>query len=175
MKLEFERIKRRIEAISEYVDKWGVFFSVLLMMFMIVMDIFTRTVFKTSFFGIHDLIQFLLLIAIFSSVSYCWVVDGHVRMRLLHAKLGDKGKEILDAIAALCGIFVFGLLVVACIKFLIVDFELKNQTDLAHIPFYPFRIFMIAGSLLFVIQATISFIDSILRIRSLNRQILKDA
>jgi TRAP-type C4-dicarboxylate transport system permease small subunit len=135
------------------------------MMFMIVMDIFTRSILKTSFFGIHDLIQFLLLIAIFSSISYCWVVDGHVRMRFLHAKLKERGKAVLDALAALCGIFVFGLLVIACIKFLIVDFELKNQTDLAHIPFYPFRIFMIAGSLLFVIQATISLIDSIRRIK----------
>ena len=170
MNTKFERIKFRISRWSELTDKWGVLLSVMLMMLMITSDIFIRTVFKTSFFAIHDLVQFLLLIAIFSSVSYCWILDGHVRMRLVHSKLGAVGREAVNAVSALSGIFVFGLLAVACVLFLIDDIELKTQTDLANIPFYPFRIYMILGSLLFVVQLTVSFVDSIIKIKCYRRE-----
>lgn len=87
--------------------------TVFLVMLLIVGDVLSRTFFNKPFTGTAEIVSSAIIIVCFLEIPYVAVKGAHVRATLLYDKVGNKGKLIINLIAALLGILVYAFIIKA--------------------------------------------------------------
>lgn len=81
------------------------------LMFLGVVQIVLRTVFRQPIFGYIDIVEIAMVGFAVLAISYVQRVGGHVRMELLVARLTGRVHWIAEAVSTLLGIFIVGVLI----------------------------------------------------------------
>ena len=80
-------------------------------MFLGVVQIVLRTVFRAPIFGYIDIVEIAMVGFAVLAISYVQRVGGHVRMELLVAKLNGRAHWLAETIGSLLGIFIVAVLI----------------------------------------------------------------
>ena len=81
------------------------------LMFLGVIQIVLRTVFRTPIFGYIDVVEVVMVGFAVLAISYVQRVGGHVRMELLVARLRGRAHWLAETLSTMLGIFIVGVLI----------------------------------------------------------------
>jgi TRAP-type C4-dicarboxylate transport system permease small subunit len=160
-----------IDHISRYLGNIGITLTLPAMIILTTVDVVLRYLFNAPIFGAHDVSCLLMMLLVFSSLPYCWVERGHVRMELLVRRFPDRGKNLSWALAAGFGAFVWGMVAYYSFVYLSRALEHHEITQEAEIVLWPFRIFFTAGASMFSLQMFVDFLKYLKRfVRNSDRE-----
>lgn len=81
------------------------------LMFLGVIQIVLRTVFRAPIFGYIDIVEVAMVGFAVLAISYVQRVGGHVRMELLVARLRGRAHWLAETLSTMLGIFIVGVLI----------------------------------------------------------------
>jgi TRAP-type C4-dicarboxylate transport system permease small subunit len=84
-------------------------FGIMAMIFVTTLDVVLR-LFGVSFIGAYDIVYLSGAITIATALPYTTAVKGHVAIEYFFLKLSRTGRIVVDTIARLLGISLFGIL-----------------------------------------------------------------
>ncbi len=118
-----------------------------LMMLMTTVDVFFRYCFNSPIFGVYEITEFSMVLAVFFAVGITAINNRHVNVELLITRIPKKSRWIIDCFSNFCGIVLFALIIWRSIKqaqviLLNGDVSFELQISLLFLP-----LFVILGSL----------------------------
>lgn len=128
--------------------------SIAAIMVLITADVLSRLVFNKPFVGTAEIVSSLIIIVCFFEIPYVSMKRGHVRTTVLYDMVGRKGKDIIDIIACILGMVVYGLILKASFPGLMYAIEI-NEAEIAgsfRITTVPGRFAIIFGSTLMILE-----------------------
>lgn len=128
--------------------------SIAVIMILITADVLSRLVLNKPFVGTAEIVSSLIIIVCFFEIPYVSMKRGHVRTTVLYDVVGRKGKDIIDIIACLLGMVVYGLIIKASFPGLIYAIDI-NEAEIAgsfRITTVPGRFAIIFGSALMILE-----------------------
>lgn len=162
------RIFERIERLFLYIAQIAIF----IMMLLITADAASRYLFNQSITGVYEFTErYLMISAIFLSMSYVMKIDGHIKLDLLIDRLPSKVAESFNLLFLLLGAaFVFAIGYQGMI--VTYDYWVKNivGTGLIPWPVWLSYIWVPIGAYLFTLRLLLQFIGSILGYDSKQKQ-----
>ncbi len=81
------------------------------LMFLGVVQILLRTVFRAPIFGYIDIVEIAMVGFAVLAISYVQRVGGHVRMELFVSKLKGRAHWLAEAVSTALGLFIVGVLI----------------------------------------------------------------
>ncbi len=84
--------------------------GILIMMTAICLDVLLRTLLNSPLIGAFDIVRIAGTIAISCALPYTTAVKGHVAIEYFFLKLNRTGKIVVDTLARLAGMTLFGCL-----------------------------------------------------------------
>jgi TRAP-type C4-dicarboxylate transport system permease small subunit len=109
-----------------------------------------RGVFNVPLAGAEELAKYFLICLTFLAASYVTREGGQIRMEEFQFLLPPKPRWILQLVIEVCGIAVFGVLLVASV--VTVTRNMNSVTPVLEIPFWLFFAPLVAGSALLVVE-----------------------
>lgn len=105
---------KKVMLVVEKVERLILFFAqgaIFIMMFLITADAISRYLFQQSIIGVYEFTErYLMIAAVFLSMSYVMKIDGHIRLNLLIDRLPVKVSRVFNLIFLLLGAaFVFSI------------------------------------------------------------------
>jgi TRAP-type C4-dicarboxylate transport system permease small subunit len=142
------------KAISSVCQAFNIFGMTVLVMLtaLTIADVLGRTLLKKPLLGTFELTEYMLTIIVFSSLAWCAVQGGHIRVDLLTSHLKPKVQAIMSSMTHLISL---GLLVVItwqCFLEAKVMTDIGKTSALLNVPAYPFYWIMAAGFLILCLQ-----------------------
>ncbi|MBY7144508.1 TRAP transporter small permease [Virgibacillus sp. NKC19-3] len=142
--------------------------AIVVMMIIITVDAVSRYVFSQSIIGVYEFTErYLMIAAIFLSMSYVSKIDGHIKLDLVIDKLPVKIARSFNLIFLLLGAaFVFGIGYQGMV--MTYDAWVRNivSTGLIPWPVWLSYIWVPIGAYLFTVRLILQFINSMLNIYS---------
>ncbi len=153
-----------IDATSEYTGKFFGVMLILALVGMIVVEVVRRYVFDDPIMGIQD-VQCAYFGAYYMMASaYCYLVGGHVRVDVVHARFSPRGRAILDLITFPLGLLFICVLIWSGWKFAMDATWMKGvgwvlEVDQSHLrlPMYLVKWTIPIGTFLLLLQALAKF------------------
>lgn len=131
---ELEKIVKKITGVVSVISFVGFFF----IMAITVCDIIIRYVTGDSILGVYEIVERVMICAVFASFGYTQTEHGHVQISLVVAKYPIKLKCIMlslnNLLCAIASVFV----TFAAVRQAGVAFRSNYTTGILHIPLYPF-------------------------------------
>ena len=162
------KVMQKVGVVIDFVPRWGYWGGLILalpgMIFLVAAAVIARYVFNSPLLGAQEVVNLLLLVGVFSSLAHSWVTGAHVRLELLVNRLPSRWRVGADSLAAAAGVCVFGLLSSALILGAADFRQVGAETEVLHIPLWPFQLYAALCSLLFVLVAFASFVRTLLRV-----------
>ncbi len=142
------------KAISSVCQAFNIFGMTVLVVLtaLTIADVLGRTLLKKPLLGTFELTEYMLTIIVFSSLAWCAVQGGHIRVDLLTSHLKPKVQAIMSSMTHLISL---GLLVVItwqCFLEAKVMTDIGKTSALLNVPAYPFYWIMAAGFLILCLQ-----------------------
>ncbi len=109
-----------------------------------------RGVFNVPLAGAEELAKYFLICLTFLAASYVTREGGQIRMEEFQFLLPPKPRWILQLAIELCGIAVFGIVLVASV--VTVTRNMNSVTPVLEMPFWLFFAPLVLGSLLLVVE-----------------------
>ena len=109
-----------------------------------------RGVFNVPLAGAEELAKYFLICLTFLAASYVTREGGQIRMEEFQFLLPPKPRWLLQLLIEVCGVLVFGVLLVASV--VTVSRNLNSVTPVLEIPFLVFFAPLVLGSLLLVVE-----------------------
>lgn len=119
---------------------------------LVTLDVVLRYVFDAPLRWGRNVNGLLLLVTMFSALPHAWDRGFHIRMELLHDRMKGAVRGWADVVAALCGIFVLGLLFVQAWLFVPYMARTGETGEELLVPVWPVMGFMGACALVFVLR-----------------------
>lgn len=129
-------------------------FAVFLIMLLITADVISRLVFNKPFVGVAEIVSSIIVMVCFWQIPHVAAKHGHVRTTMLYDAVGEKGKIIIDLLAAAIGIIVYSFIIVASMPGLINAINI-HEAEIAgsvRISTIPGRFSVIIGSALIILE-----------------------
>jgi len=152
-----EAFSQRIDAINEWTGKivgW-LFIPFTLL---VVSDVFTRYVLRNPWYYIDVNIQIMGVIVVMGA-GYCLLHNGHVSMDVLVIRFSPRKKAILNMV-----LFPVFFSVIGALLWKVGEGAwnsvrvLEDYTSALALPIYPFKIIMVVGIFLLLVQGIANFI-----------------
>jgi len=147
------KINRGFETFLSWLD--GVAsVSIAAIMVLITADVLSRLLLNKPFVGTAEIVSSIIIIVCFFEIPYVSVRKGHVRTTVLYDAVGRKGKDIIDIVACILGIVVYGFIIKASLPNLAYAIDI-NEAEIAgsfRITTIPGRLSIIFGSAMMVIE-----------------------
>lgn len=123
---------------------------IFLLMVVIVNDVSGRVFFNHPMEGTPEIVSNSIVAIAFLQIGYVLMIDKHVRSTIIYDRLSEKGKDILDLLAYLLGIFIFVMLIYSSWDLFITALKINEfeGEGAFRIPTYPMRFIILFGSLL---------------------------
>ncbi len=131
------------------------------MVVLIVADVTLRRFFNSPLSYSLELIQDLLLIAVFSSVFYATHIDRHVSIDLITSKLSKKAQNRIGVATDFLSAILFALLGWRSIHQGIHVWDMGLESAGLEIPYYPFHFFIAICAILVTISISVKIIAGV--------------
>ena len=143
---------RWVDAISGAVGLVSMYL-VFLMMAVLLLDAVTRNVVQMPQHWPIEFAQFTLAAYYFGGGAYSLREGSHVRMDLLYARLGVRGRALMDMITSACMIFYLAVLLWGAVSSLEYSIEIDQRLFSMWNPsVIPIKVFMAAALILMILQ-----------------------
>jgi len=130
----FENMLNKLSRFMDAVAGWGI----VAVMALTVFNILTRRLVGWSILGISEYVSVLMALVIGSSVAYCALMDGHIRVEVFVQKLPGAVKRIITAVSGIISFIFFTFVSWQLIKYGNRIRVSGEVTSTAEIHFYPF-------------------------------------
>lgn len=134
----------------------------LLLIVLVTADVALRYLFNHPIMSSHELVMFLMGIAVFTTLSYTATEKGHVRIELLASRLSERIRKILDIIMSILSAGLFALIsqqTIIRVKALHAE---GLTSSILHIPVYPFYLFAAFGFALLCLVLLVNIVASLM-------------
>lgn len=159
------KVIQRIADISKKINGWLILASgsiILLMCFYTTGDVTGRYLFNKPLPAAYEATLMLLIFITYFGVAHVQARGGHMRLGFLWERSGPRGRAVLDIIAVLVGLFVFGIVAWEGWLLAVHSWTSKESTMGAYVvPLYPARFGLAVGTTLLVFQYIIDLIRHI--------------
>jgi len=125
---------------------------------LIVVDVSLRRFFNSPLSYSLELIQDLLLIAVFSSVLYTTHTDRHVSIDLITSKLSKRVQKRMGVATDILSAILFGLLGWRSLLQGIHVWDMGLVSAVLEIPYYPFHFFIAVCAILAAIAISVKIV-----------------
>jgi TRAP-type C4-dicarboxylate transport system permease small subunit len=135
--------------------------SMLGLTFFIVADVGLRDLFNSPIPGSYEVVMFMMVILVFSALSYTATKDGHVTVDLVVAQLPKGAQRFIKVIANLLSGALFALIAqqnIVRAKALRLE---ALTSSILHVPVYPFYLFTAFGCALLSLVLLLNVFDSL--------------
>ena len=129
---------------------------------LIAVDVALRYLFNHPIMSSHELVMFLMGIAVFTTLSYTATKKGHVRIELLASRFPKKIRKISDIIMSILSTGLFALITQQTI---VRALSLRAEgltSSILHIPVYPFYLFAAFGFALLCLVVLMNMVASMM-------------
>jgi len=123
----------------------------LLMALIIGIDIVLRIFFQRPMTGVIELETFLLAVMCFFSLAHTMIMGGHVSVDLLKNRFSDRCQELMAALFAVLGIFIFALIGWQYVGKTIEALHISENSEILSWPMWPLFLTTALGSTLMVL------------------------
>ncbi len=139
----------------------GAFFMAVVVL-MTIADVLMRSFFNHPLQGALELSQLFTVPLIWFGIAYTMRVGGHVRMEMLSDALFKGRRSIYYwIIVRLTLLVIMALISIAAFDGAAYSIGGAELTDTLAIPVYPFKIVLLAGSIMFVLELFAEFVNDI--------------
>lgn len=130
-------------------------FSVVVMMLVTVVDVFSRKAFLVGLRGVNEYVSFCLCMTILGAMAYTESEDGHLKITLLLGFMPAKVKFTVLSLMNLLNTAVSGVLAYGILAQAVKLSNTPTSGILTNIPYYPF--YFICGSCCVIFSLTCLF------------------
>ncbi len=121
------------------------------LMFLGVLQIILRTVFRTPIYGYIDIIELAMVGFAVLSISFVQQQGGHVRMELLVSRLHGRSLWLAEAASSALSLFIVGVLIPYSYKHFLRAYSFGDSTIDIELTIWPAKLIIpVALSILFV-------------------------
>jgi TRAP-type mannitol/chloroaromatic compound transport system permease small subunit len=158
-------IMKMIEIFNEKVAKIASYCLILLIL-SLVYEVFARYVFSAPTAWSSDATYFLCSIALIFAMAYTWQTGGHVSVDMLLVKFPVKVQAFLNVffmliLFFLCWFLIIGQMVPDAIQ----SWRILERSAIGYFPpIYPYKTWILIGTLMLVIQGINVFIKELYRL-----------
>ena len=146
---KIEKVVSKIAEFASYVS----FIGIVVMMLFIAVDVFMRKVFSKGILGSYEIVQYMLMIAVFASFGFTQVKKMHVRVTLFTGKLPWRARTFINGLWELiCAVMatIVGYAALIHGNYLL---HKGMTSDVLRFPLYPFH--YIEALMMFIFALTI--------------------
>jgi TRAP-type C4-dicarboxylate transport system permease small subunit len=129
------------------------------LVFLIVTDVGLRYLFNRPIVSSYELIMFMMVIVVFSALSYTATVDGHVTVDIVVSRLPKRVQGFLRVLTTLLS---GGLFAIMAQQNIVRAKALRLEgliSQILHIPVYPFYLFTAFGCALLSLVLLLNILD----------------
>ncbi len=154
-----------VESINEKIAKITSYCLILLIL-SLVYEVFARYVFDAPTVWSSDATYFLCSIAIIFAMAYTWQTGGHVSVDMILVKLPVKVQAFLNVFFMLTMFFLCWLMIVGVmVPEVIQSWRILERSSIGYFPpIYPYKTWILIGTLMLVIQGFNVFIKELYRL-----------
>lgn len=143
---------RGVDAISGGIGLVSMYL-VFLMIGVLLLDAVTRNLIKLPQHWPVEFAQFTLAAYYFGGGAYSLREGAHVRMDLLYARMGVRGRALMDIATSVCMIFYLGVMLWGALSSLEYSIEIDQRLfSLWNPSVIPIKVFMAAALVLMILQ-----------------------
>ncbi|WP_276819673.1 TRAP transporter large permease subunit [Mailhella massiliensis] len=157
-----EKAARRLNVLSKSIN--GVFYKLSalaagLMVIPTVLDVFCRFLFDKSLIGAMELVEFCMVILVFSCLGYIQDDRSHIRVTLLTDHFSPRVRDILEAVSTLCPFLLLCLITWCVFQNGMTKSGTNELSGMLGIPLAPFIFYGALGCLIFSLALLANFIS----------------
>lgn len=131
---KLDKIVSRLTAVVSTVSFVGICAIVLI----ISVDVFLRKAFNSSIRGAYEMVQYILMCAVFASFAYAQSLHGHVRVTMFVMKMPRGLRFAVTALTCLGASIAAGVLSYAASTYAQTAFSSNYTSGVLYMPLYPF-------------------------------------
>lgn len=120
----------------------GVYAALPALLALVTLEVVLRYVFSAPLQWSRDVNGLLLLITLFATLPHAWDRGFHIRMEIVHGRLGARWRVVADAVSALAGVVFFALMSVQAFSFARYMFITNETGEDLSVALWPFMIFI---------------------------------
>jgi len=152
---------RGVGAINEWVAKYFSLF-IIPMMLVVTLDVILRYIFNKPLLWSWDVNMQLLGVLAVMGAGYTLLKRGHIGVDVIALRLSPRARTILGLIVAPLFFLAIGVLLWKSGQMAWTSVLRKEvMTGAFHTPLYPFRVLMVIGVFLFLLQGIANFISDL--------------
>ena len=141
--------------------------GLLMSMFLGVGDVIGTQFLKSPLPGAKELTESTMVLIVFGALTYAQIQRSHIRVELLYARMGPRGRAVMDVFADLAALLFFSLLLWQAINEALLSIQLKESTvGLIRFPLYPARVILAAGTGLLILRLLIDLLQDLRRVQT---------
>jgi len=158
-------VMKIVETINEKVAKITSYCLILLIL-SLVYEVFARYVFNAPTTWSSDATYFLCSIALIFAMAYTWQTGGHVSVDMILVKLPVKVQAFLNVFFMLTMFFLCWLMIIGVmVPHVIESWRILERSSIGYFPpIYPYKTWILIGTLMLVIQGINVFIKELYRL-----------
>jgi TRAP-type C4-dicarboxylate transport system permease small subunit len=138
----------------------------LIIMFMVTIDVVSRSLLNKPIWGVLEISEFLLAGAVLLGLGYTEFLDGHVKVELIYDRLSSKLQNIMRIFYSLVAIGLYGVITWQSGILTINQMEVNLTSDVLKIPAWPFRAFVPVGAFLMLLVLFLKLFNDIQGLRT---------
>ena len=146
-----KKIHSALTQFTKYISWAGLAATFFLMVVTTVDVILRKLPVNASVKGSYDMTEMGMVVIVFFGIAYFQSEHGHVRVEMFVEKFPHTVRCIVEGIVNLVEAVFGGLMCYAAFQQISTLYERGVSTSVAHIPHWPFAVFMTIGLLLFTI------------------------
>jgi len=141
--------------------------GMLMSMFLGVADIVGTQVLSLPIPGPREITESTMVLIVFGALAYTQVRRAHIRVELLHSKVGPHAQAAMDALTHLAAIFFYGLMLWQAVLEVEFSYRIGEATfGAVRFPLLPARVFLAFGVGLMIVRLVYDLVVDIGRIRT---------
>ncbi len=139
--------------------------GMLLSMFLGVADIVGTQVLHVPVPGPYEITESTMVLIVFGALTYAQIRRAHIRVEILHARMGPRTQAAMDVFADVAALVFFGLMLWQAKMEAEYSYQINERTvGLVRFPLYPARIVLAAGTALLILRLMLDLIVDIRRV-----------
>lgn len=150
------KVLSSLTRISSRISKWIAYIILILMMITIGIAALLRGL-GHPILGDVELVQLGMVLIIVGSLAYTEQTDSHIKIGIIADNFPDIVQKIIDVCSYVLTIVFAGIVAYT----FIIKFEMKMQSNILRIPFYPLKIFLIIGFVTWCLVAVDKLIQKV--------------
>lgn len=117
-------------------------------------DILGRALFRSPIIGVPEIVKVSVVAIVWLQMAHTLRIGGHLRSDVVLGRLPPRGRAVVNLVASLLGLAVFGLLVYSGWPTMIEAWELGEfeGEEPVRVPTYPLRSIVLLGAALTALQ-----------------------